>query len=105
MRWQFTGSANSLWGEELQGYAEFKPQLPGKLQASLFQPGKVKQIRMRMFNLSRGDDASNDFRGAFLKVKYTKTYIILSNVLVEMCSNVNTIVKTWPMILFLVIMV
>ena len=46
-----------------------------------------------MFNLSRGDDASNDFRGAFLKVKYTKTYIILSNVLVEMCSNVNTFVK------------
>ncbi|KAL4232675.1 Arachidonate 5-lipoxygenase [Mactra antiquata] len=67
MKWQFTGSANELWGEEVQGYAIVGSQQPLGKKVDIFRPGKVNQIRVRFFNLSHGDDASNDFRCAFLK--------------------------------------
>lgn len=71
MKWQFTGSANDLWGEEVQGYAVMGSQHPLGGKVDIFRPGKVNQIRLRFFNLTHGDDASNDFRSAFLKVSST----------------------------------
>lgn len=73
MKWQFTGSANDLWGEEVQGYAVIGDTSPLAGGSELFRPRKVNQIRVRFFNLSRGDDASDDFRCAFLKVSATDT--------------------------------
>lgn len=67
MKWQFTGSANDLWGEEVQGYALIGADSPLAGAVEFFRPEKVNQIRVRFFNLSRGDDASDDFRCAFLK--------------------------------------
>lgn len=67
MKWQFTGSANELWGEEVQGYAVIGDKSPLEGPVDIFRPGRVNQIRLRLFNLSHGDDASNDIRCAFLK--------------------------------------
>ncbi|XP_045198128.2 polyunsaturated fatty acid 5-lipoxygenase-like isoform X2 [Mercenaria mercenaria] len=72
MKWQFTGSANDLWGEEVQGYAVIDANSPLAGPVDFFRSGRVNQIRVRFFNLSRGDDASDDFRCAFLKFGETE---------------------------------
>lgn len=68
MKWQLTGKADNTWGDELQGFAVVKEASPlGDAGLEFFEPGKVNQCRLKFFNMSRGDDASDDFRCAFLK--------------------------------------
>ncbi|WAR08058.1 LOX5-like protein [Mya arenaria] len=66
--WFYTGKATNTWGDELQGYAVVRDTSPLDFAGlDILRPGKVNQVRLRFFNLCRGDDASDDFRCAFLK--------------------------------------
>ncbi|XP_052809001.1 polyunsaturated fatty acid 5-lipoxygenase-like isoform X2 [Mya arenaria] len=68
MKWFYTGKATNTWGDELQGYAVVRDTSPLDFAGlDILRPGKVNQVRLRFFNLCRGDDASDDFRCAFLK--------------------------------------
>ncbi|XP_052809290.1 uncharacterized protein LOC128237746 [Mya arenaria] len=70
MKWFYTGKATNTWGDELQGYAVVRDTSPLDFAGlDILRPGKVNQVRLRFFNLCRGDDASDDFRCAFLKVR------------------------------------
>lgn len=66
MRWQFTGTANDLWGEEVQGFSEVISGSPLSTCPN-FRDHAVSPVRVRFFNMLSGDDAANDFRCAFLK--------------------------------------
>ena len=67
MLWQHSGSADDLWGEEVHGFAEMVKNSPLN-SLPIFRSNRLREIRVRFFNLTNGDDAATDFRCAFLKL-------------------------------------
>ncbi|KAL3883129.1 hypothetical protein ACJMK2_029422 [Sinanodonta woodiana] len=65
---QLFASGDNTWGTEVQGYADFETDSPIP-DFGIFTANSTKEIRIRFFNLSKGQDSAVDFRCAFLKFR------------------------------------